>query len=80
MAVDGENLFKTKASLPHFLAQHPAIDTHLMQDGFTYERVAIEAWFKHHKTSPLTNEALASKELQPNMFARQVRNVLFGTN
>jgi hypothetical protein len=36
-------------------------------DGFTYERAAIEAWLAEHGTSPLTRQAVASRELLPNL-------------
>lgn len=35
-------------------------------DGNTYERSAIEEWFKNNDTSPLTNLPLESKRLVPN--------------
>jgi len=40
-------------------------------DGHTYEREAIEQWFIHHNTSPLTGLPLASLNLRPNMGLRQ---------
>lgn len=40
-------------------------------DGHTYERAAIEEWFKTKSTSPKTNEVLPSKMLIPN---RAIRN------
>jgi len=43
-------------------------------DGHTYERSAIEAWFRSKNTSPITNEALESKALIPNIHLRsQIR-------
>ena len=36
------------------------------QDGHSYERAALEAWFRGHDTSPRTGAALASKVLVPN--------------
>ena len=35
-------------------------------DGHTYERSAIEEWFKNNDTSPITNLLVASKVLTPN--------------
>ena len=35
--------------------------THTHTDGHTYEREAIEKWFRRSSSSPLTNEKLASK-------------------
>ena len=43
-----------------------------LQDGFTYERSAIEAWFSSHSTSPMTNKILDSKEVQPNLVVKQM--------
>ncbi|MEI6529718.1 MAG: ankyrin repeat domain-containing protein [Candidatus Falkowbacteria bacterium] len=36
-------------------------------DGQTYEREAIEEWFKEHDTSPKTGLPLANKQLTPNL-------------
>ena len=36
------------------------------QDGHSYERAALEGWFRGHPTSPRTGAALASKVLTPN--------------
>lgn len=41
-------------------------DPVIAMDGFTYEREAIERWFKSSNSSPLTNEELESKLLVPN--------------
>lgn len=49
-----------------------------MQDGHTYEKSAISAWLANHNTSPLTNEPLANKQLQPNHLARQLISAFFG--
>ena len=35
--------------------------------GHTYERAAIERWLQDHDTSPLTNAALDTKQLVPNL-------------
>ena len=35
------------------------------EDGFTYERKAIEKWLEDHDTSPKTGATLASKALIP---------------
>ena len=35
-------------------------------DNYTYEREVIEEWLKLHDTSPLTNEILKDKKLEPN--------------
>jgi len=36
-------------------------------DGFTYERVNIENWFKRKKTSPSTNLPISDVKLTPNL-------------
>ncbi|KAF3796283.1 U-box domain-containing protein 35 [Nymphaea thermarum] len=41
-------------------------DPWVAPDGYTYERKAIERWFKTHDTSPMTNLPLPNKNLIPN--------------
>lgn len=41
-------------------------------DGFTYERTAIENWLKTNDHSPMTNERLAHKNLNPNKVVQQI--------
>ena len=42
-----------------------------LADGFTYERLAIEAWLANNKrTSPMTNELLQHLTLTPNRTLR----------
>ena len=41
-------------------------------DGFTYEREAIEKWFKNHDISPKTGAPLEWKALIPNHSLRNV--------
>ena len=41
-------------------------------DGFSYERVAIEAWLQRKQTSPMTGEPMASTELTANHAARSL--------
>ena len=50
------------------------------QDGFTYERTAISAWFQRNDTSPLTTEKLTSRDLQPNLMAKQIICAFFSNN
>eukprot|EP00286_Rhodomonas_abbreviata_P004290 CAMPEP_0181347122 /NCGR_PEP_ID=MMETSP1101-20121128/33711_1 /TAXON_ID=46948 /ORGANISM="Rhodomonas abbreviata, Strain Caron Lab Isolate" /LENGTH=248 /DNA_ID=CAMNT_0023459317 /DNA_START=54 /DNA_END=797 /DNA_ORIENTATION=+ len=40
-------------------------------DGQTYERSAIEDWFREHETSPATGAVLPNQLLQPNIALRQ---------
>ena len=48
------------------ITQDVMADPVLAKDGYTYERSAIESWFRTRNTSPMTNAALPSKELLPN--------------
>ena len=41
-------------------------DPVIAQDGFTYERKAIEKWFTKKKTSPMTNLPIDNTILIPN--------------
>ncbi|KAJ3244704.1 hypothetical protein HDU78_010612 [Chytriomyces hyalinus] len=52
----------------------PFHDPVTAQDGYTYERDAIEAWFaaKKHATSPFTRETLGSRKLIPSVGMRRV--------
>ena len=43
------------------------VDPVVAADGRTYERAAIEEWLSEHDTSPLTNLALPTKQLRPNL-------------
>jgi hypothetical protein len=44
---------------------------------YSYEKSAIQDWLRRHDTSPMTNEALESKELVPNRALRAVIRVLY---
>ena len=46
-------------------------DPVVASDGFTYNREEIQNWFKHHDTSPLTNEPFEHKILIPNIDKRK---------
>jgi hypothetical protein len=41
-------------------------------DGHTYERAAIQRWFKGHNTSPVTNVPVPHKHLNPNIALRAI--------
>lgn len=43
----------------------------ITSDGHTYERYAIEEWFKYNNTSPNTNKKLDNLVLIPNIVLRQ---------
>jgi len=49
------------------ITQQPMRHPVVADDGFTYERSAIERWLRSNSTSPKTNEPLANKTLRPNM-------------
>ncbi|KAK9504366.1 hypothetical protein O3M35_010714 [Rhynocoris fuscipes] len=54
--------------ITHQLMRDPVI----ANDGHTYERSAIEAWFLNgHTTSPMTNNCLATTALDPNIELRK---------
>jgi hypothetical protein len=44
----------------------PMTDPVIGSDGRTYERSAITAWLKDHKTSPITREPMSPSSLKPN--------------
>jgi len=41
-------------------------------DGFTYEREAIETWFRRRDTSPMTNQAIAPMLIPNNVMRSQI--------
>ena len=58
--------FFTLVSLS-FIRAHKICPSHFwFQDGFTYERAAIKAWWAGgHDTSPMTNETLSARNCYP---------------
>ena len=42
------------------------VDPVIAQDGFSYEKAAIERWFKTSIRSPMTNDSLLNLGLTPN--------------
>ena len=54
--------------ITHELFRDPVV----ARDGQTYEREAIEHWLREHNTSPVTNEAMLSKDLADNVVARKI--------
>ena len=48
------------------ITQEKMADPVIAQDGHTYERKAIEAWFSTSNLSPMTNAPLSNKSLLPN--------------
>ena len=69
-----KGIFKNKIPNEFFcpINQEIMIDPAIAQDGNSYERSAIEAWFVKHQTSPITNEVLVSKTLVPNVALRKL--------
>lgn len=47
-------------------------DPVVASDGQTYEKYAIENWFKEHDTSPMTNAKVPNKILTPNLLIRSI--------
>lgn len=52
------------------ITQHLMCDPVTTSDGHSYERDAIEEWFRDHDTSPMTNTLLPDKSLKPNILLR----------
>jgi len=52
------------------LTHEPFQDPVFIDDGYTYERSAIELWLQTHNTSPMTNETVESKKVRPNIVLR----------
>ncbi|CAF1252150.1 unnamed protein product [Rotaria sordida] len=52
------------------------IDPVIAADGFTYERSAITTWLKNNDRSPMTNQKLPNKDLNPNTVIKQIINAL----
>ncbi|CAF0733855.1 unnamed protein product [Adineta steineri] len=47
-------------------------DPVIAADGFTYERSAITKWLEKNDRSPMTNQKLANKNLNPNHIVKQI--------
>ena len=62
VAADGAHVF-----LASLLLLRVRLDRICRVAGHTYERAAIERWLQDHDTSPLTNAALDTKQLVPNL-------------
>lgn len=50
------------AKVPQNVVRDPVV----CDDGFSYERAAVEEWLLSHDTSFVTGEALATKSMTPN--------------
>ncbi|CAF1204336.1 unnamed protein product [Adineta ricciae] len=55
-------------------------DPVVASDGFTYEREAIENWFKTSNRSPMTNQELENLELKPNYAIKSILQMLQGAS
>jgi TPR repeat protein len=56
------------------ISQEIMVDPVFAADGHSYERTAIETWFRTKQTSPMTNDAMASTVLTPNRLLKsQIR-------
>ena len=68
--------FQVPPNLVCSITQQLMVDPVITADGTTYEREAIESWIAkkqglgHAVVSPLTNEALSSSNLVPNLIVR----------
>lgn len=49
------------------------MDPVITEDGHTYEREAIENWFKTSQKSPVTGLQLKSKNLIPNIALKNLK-------
>ncbi len=47
-------------------------------DGVTYEREAITKWLRSSSKSPVTNEELVHKELNPNLALSHILCAIYG--
>ena len=47
-------------------------DPVVLEDGYTYERDALEDWLRTHTTSPMTGAPLQNKNVFPNHILRQL--------
>ena len=55
------------------ITMQPMTDPVVAADGHSYDRVAIEGWFRAgHRTSPMTGQTLQSQALIPNHRLRQM--------
>ena len=43
------------------------VDPVVNQEGQTYERYAIQEWYRHNHKDPLTNKRVKHKKLTPNL-------------
>lgn len=56
------------------ITQQPMVEPVVAADGQSYERTAIERWFRNHTRSPVTNLHLDQREVFTNRLARTFLN------
>lgn len=61
------------------ITNFPMSDPVVTEDGFSYERAAIEHWFRYKHTSPTTGGVLASARVLPNHALRTTIHELIHT-
>ena len=66
----GVTLYEPPAEFLCAITRECMVDPVIAPDGFSYERSAIERWFRAKRTSPQTNAPLASTALVPNIALR----------
>ena len=54
------------------ITQEVMVDPVLAADHHTYERQAIELWLRNQNRSPLTNQELPHKQLEPNWLVKNI--------
>ncbi len=59
-----------RCPITHEIMTDPVVAT----DGHTYERNAIQDWFRAHNTSPYTGAVLDDRRLVPNISLRRFIN------
>jgi len=47
-------------------------DPVIVEDGHTYERLAIETWLSKHESSPLEGTKISSKVAFPNQLMKKI--------
>jgi len=56
-------------------------DPVIVEDGHTYERLAIECWFEKHDSSPVEGTKIANtKTLFPNQIMKRTVKTIFDVN
>src|SRR5690606_15329019 len=56
------------------------LDPYITEDGFTYEKEAVEKWFLVNDLSPLTGLEIKNKKIYPNFHCKQLVNEYLRNN